>query len=622
MSNNISSFKNIEEALENPGAYIFQLNDNQINFSKNKSIYNTQTINTIKNNIIKCFRTLHETLPNNSEYLNHIKNILFSYTQNQNFKFPGLQVINFNREQLEFFSHFPKHFLICEKSDGVRYLLIQFANGISIMIGRNLKFYQIKLNINFDYKVNENDRSSYAWEIINFFDGELILDDIVYKENNNNIKEINTNMVYINNTIKQVKFLIFDAIMLRGELIGFLPFYMRLNELNYMFNDIRYKLLVNKSKNNFLSHFHKSLNLSNFIKIPEINKEINKYLSPNYSTYIQQNFKYSISLYMKDYFYLNQLDILQNYINKLKHHNDGVIINTNDYPYYSGQSCEIYKWKPSEMNTIDFEVEFNDNLKLYILKIGVKDGNIPVSILNFKDDDENNFKEGFKENKINVIECYFDKKLDYEYLIKFNYIYNQSKINNINNDNRYNIDNVIKELQNKKNNEFDTISNELKEKFKGGWRFSRFRNDKGTPNFINTYENILQVLEEDILLKDIINKVKENENNILPDLKNEGGSISAAVWKKYFKKKNNNNESEDDEFDDLMNSEDENIININNKNINNNNDIKNDINNKNNNDFSYIGKKKERENENNNLNNSNIDNNIFEDDLDDEEDLD
>ncbi len=94
MSNNISSFKNIEEALENPGAYIFQLNDNQINFSKNKSIYNTQTINTIKNNIIKCFRTLNEKLFTNSEYLNHIKNILSSYTKNQNFKFQRFTSFN------------------------------------------------------------------------------------------------------------------------------------------------------------------------------------------------------------------------------------------------------------------------------------------------------------------------------------------------------------------------------------------------------------------------------------------------------------------------------------------------------------------------------------------------
>ncbi len=30
------------------------------------------------------------------------------------------------------------------------------------------------------------------------------------------------------------------------------------------------------------------------------------------------------------------------------------------------------------MNTIDFEIDFNDNLKLYILKIGYKEGNIPV----------------------------------------------------------------------------------------------------------------------------------------------------------------------------------------------------------------------------------------------------
>ena len=48
-----------------------------------------------------------------------------------------------------------------------------------------------ELNINFDYKVNKDDRASNAWEIINFFDGELILDDIEIKENKNNINEIN-----------------------------------------------------------------------------------------------------------------------------------------------------------------------------------------------------------------------------------------------------------------------------------------------------------------------------------------------------------------------------------------------------------------------------------------------
>jgi mRNA guanylyltransferase len=42
----------------------------------------------------------------------------------------------------------------------------------------------------------------------------------------------------------------------------------------------------------------------------------------------------------------------------LVHENDGLIYTVNECPYYPGTCDEIMKWKPSHMNTIDFEFKF------------------------------------------------------------------------------------------------------------------------------------------------------------------------------------------------------------------------------------------------------------------------
>ena len=245
---------------------------------------------------------------------------------------------------------------------------------------------------------------------------------------------------------------------------------------------------------------------------------------------------------MKDYFTLEQVeDISKNIIPILPHHNDGIIINTKDYPYYSGQSIEIYKWKPNEENTIDFEIQYNQKEDIYNLYVSGKEKLVPVGNLSFKDDsDKEKFLSGYNINNINIAECFYD------------------------------------------NNLIDPFTNK-----KGGWRFSRYRNDKGKPNFIDTYENVLKCLEENISIEEIIDTVNQNKTIILNDLKLANDSISTAIWNKFYKiEKNfdsdNDNfdyENDDDEIDDLTSN------NKNNINTNNMNSLKSDIHNNTNNDI-------------------------------------
>ena len=206
---------------------------------------------------------------------------------------------------------------------------------------------------------------------------------------------------------------------------------------------------------------------------------------------------------MKDYFTLEQVEEIKNIIPILPHHNDGIIINTNDYPYYSGQSIEIYKWKPNEENTIDFEIQYNQQKDIYNLYVCGEEKLIQVGNLSFKNDyDKEKFLSGYNSNNINIAECFYDKDLD------------------------------------------DPFTNK-----KGGWRFSRYRNDKGKPNFISTYENILKCLEENIGIDEIINTVNENKTNFLNDLKLSNNSISTAIWNKFFKVEKNSDYDDEDNFD-------------------------------------------------------------------------
>jgi len=49
--------------------------------------------------------------------------------------------------------------------------------------------------------------------------------------------------------------------------------------------------------------------------------------------------------------------IFEKIIPKLKHENDGLIYTKDACPYYPGTCAEILKWKPKDMNTVDFRAK-------------------------------------------------------------------------------------------------------------------------------------------------------------------------------------------------------------------------------------------------------------------------
>ena len=565
------NYTNVDEILENPGILIFTLNNPNKIFPDKRftNKYGVSEVNYIKENIIEVFQNICQTVnkckEQNPEYLGHIVNNLNSrYNHSKKFNFPGLQVINMDREKLNYFTHFPERFLLCEKSDGVRYLLIQYKNGICHLVGRNLQFYEIY--------ISERLPPSYypkeEWTIDYLLDGELILDDV------NEEFDDKSKFIELNGKFKKINFLIFDAVVIKGINIGYLPFRNRLIELNKLFKEeygiSKYvkncaKSYINKLKDELKTN--KSSNNSKGLDFPNPNKlekEILKIIPGTVTTNNVNN--KSITLYMKDYFNFNDVERLNEFIKLLPHHNDGLIINVDDYPYYSGQSCEIFKWKPIEMNTIDFEIKYNKEKSKYLLYVtnnetdGKTISNLtPVEILCFESDDEKeNFSKIYNryENKL-IAECFYDANLSNKETAINNYYLSKIK-SNTNEKIPMNLDDFPN----------DNIKLDL-QKLKGGWRFQRLRNDKSSGNYISTYQNIKVCIKENLHMEEILSTIDKNKNlikdknsqegrNYMHDLEKESFFMSALIWKRFFKKEKNddNDDFDEEEFFHLSKKDD------------------------------------------------------------------
>ena len=542
------NYKEVEEILENPGILIFKLSNPSKVFPEKKRTnkYGMNEVNAIKENIINIFQDISGNIEKfkdqSPEYLGHIINNLKSKynSKSTKFYFPGLQVINMDREKLNFFTHYPDRFLLCEKSDGVRYLLIQYRNGICHIVARNLEFFEIYISEKLPPSQNGKE-----WDIDYLLDGELILDDV-----NEEIDD-KSKFIKFKGKNKKINFLIFDAVVIKGVNYGHLPFYKRLDIFSKVFKDEyetnKYikncaKSFANKVKEEL--KLMKSMNnkIIDFPNPGKLEKNI-KSIVPGTTTTSSANNK-SITLYMKDYYNFNDVKKLNELIKLLPHHNDGLIINVDDYPYYSGQSCEIFKWKPIEMNTIDFEIKYNKNKDRYLLCVVINEADgsnksslLPVEILCFESNEEKNkFKNIYNqyENKL-IAECFYDADLFNDEVAVNNYYL--SKIKNQKNDR------LSMELEDFPDN-IDFKKD--KENLKGGWRFQRLRNDKSSCNYINTYQNIKICIKENLHMEEVLSTVERNKkimndkNNkeakkYLDDYNSENKFMSALVWKRFFK---------------------------------------------------------------------------------------
>ena len=209
-------------------------------------------------------------------------------------------------------------YLVCAKSDGVRYLLFVGNNGRAYFNDRKNQFFEVPL---FVPPFCAKSKGGFACDYI--FDGELVL----------NLRE--AQLLEKNPKARvRLQFLIFDCIKYNGE--------------NLAFKLYDYRLKMAKS----------------FVNACLIYQDI--FLDAKKQLFDRKDFKLCkrIDFFLKDFYLSKNVDFLMNAIiyadqPLLPHENDGLIFTKCNYPYLPGRNKGILKWKPNELNTVDFFITDN-----------------------------------------------------------------------------------------------------------------------------------------------------------------------------------------------------------------------------------------------------------------------
>lgn len=290
-------------------------------------------------------------------------------------RFVGSQCMGIRDNQLdtdltsiEYIRKNTNDYYVCAKSDGVRYLMYIFSNGKTYLGGRNLEFFRVPIYFPpFAMKTmhqvdEEHDGKELEPEQMYLFDGELIQSD------SKKLKGFKT----------EIQYLFFDAIYYQKKSQVNNPYSVRIGYLRGFECDCRFYntfFISNRKK------FDEKLEEGCFDYL-DIKIEENNNTEPGSPSEKSESMKLEkqapkqeitrherrkeIVPYVKDFFMAYEIDFLLNKIvdsNLLPHENDGQIFTKIKYPYLPGKSKGVLKWKPKELNTVDFLISENKELK-------------------------------------------------------------------------------------------------------------------------------------------------------------------------------------------------------------------------------------------------------------------
>eukprot|EP00388_Colpodella_angusta_P023080 GDKJ01058987.1.p1 GENE.GDKJ01058987.1~~GDKJ01058987.1.p1 ORF type:complete len:1168 (+),score=330.34 GDKJ01058987.1:1-3504(+) len=211
-------------------------------------------------------------------------------------KFIGMDVRSFDRSSLMEIQQ--KRFLICEKSDGNRFLYLYYYDQKDnhFLIDRNNNFYKVSCDFSASRVPNLNNP-----RLPIILDGELVSDEVFGKT--------------------RLRFLIFDALMIDEPLL----------KLNYLerLKRVRSKIIVACGK-----HSAEPLDSSTHTHF---------------------------ELFLKDFYDVSSFSEVLKMSQNLPHDTDGIIFTPVDEPYQLGEVGNILKWKPPELNSIDFMPIYDEN---------------------------------------------------------------------------------------------------------------------------------------------------------------------------------------------------------------------------------------------------------------------
>jgi len=237
-------------------------------------------------------------------------------------RFPGSQPVSLERKHLDDLQKRP--WLVCEKSDGVRYLLLIHKTdfvvrrpptvwqkelgarrGCCFLVNRKFEFLAVP---SLDVQLGEQLLSTLNNSLL---DGELVRDEVDLPSSEEG-EEAEVGV----KTMPQATFLVFDALSVRNHFVGELDLFDRLRvaQGEFIFN-------IRLTYGEFQPVVPCIITLKQMYKTEHVNF------------------------------------VLQHVIKTLPHENDGLIFTRVDKPYKCGKTEDILKWKPRHLNSVDFEVK-------------------------------------------------------------------------------------------------------------------------------------------------------------------------------------------------------------------------------------------------------------------------
>lgn len=326
----------------------------------------------------------------NEDFLHELRYRLWSELLNRPTKalqFPGSQPVSFTRSHLQVLEK--KDYYVCEKSDGVRYLLYYTApyeKSTAFLIDRNFQCQEIP-------GLTLPTRKAGVIHEETLLDGELIYEKLGGLEDGakaaeggiENARLVSQSDLHSENletssdtearTTGQSRFrfvfLVFDALLINGQNVmqRSLP-----DRLKCVQNDV-------------------------VVPFKEMMSSTDAPLYPFILDMKKMWKAYAIA------------EILELEIPKLQHGNDGLIFTPVADPYVSGTCDRLLKWKPSELNSVDFKlaIHYDDKVTdppryLYGLQVATCEGDHRHFAF-YEGSDAN---EKLKDLDGAIIECRYD----------------------------------------------------------------------------------------------------------------------------------------------------------------------------------------------------------------------
>ncbi|KAI9166862.1 mRNA-capping enzyme subunit alpha [Paramyrothecium foliicola] len=210
------------------------------------------------------------------------------------YTFPGAQPVSFARQHLDELTR--QDYYVCEKSDGIRYLLYSTAdeNGTEThyLIDRKNDYWFIT-NRSLHFPLENNQAAFHTATVI---DGELVWDSLP-------------------NGKKEPRFLVFDCLVMDGN------------------------KLMDRTLDKRLAYFKERL----YVPYKKLMKEFPTELQYQPFHVEMKPFQLGYGIEM----------MFKQVLPGLHHGNDGLIFTCRNTPYKHGTDPHILKWKPPEENTVD-----------------------------------------------------------------------------------------------------------------------------------------------------------------------------------------------------------------------------------------------------------------------------